>query len=430
MTDEVVVWLVRDTLRLSDNPALVVACEQAKKRGAALLPLVCLEPRRWAAQQFGLPRIGPHWARFRVESVRNLKTELEARAGTLCLVAGAPDCVISDINLKHRVGLVVTDLPLSTEERSENEKLKSKGFSVIEVVCDELYTAEQLPFEPNELPASFSKFRKMVEKKPALLPRVPLSIPELPAMARYEQPLPAQWLDLQDIKLPEACEVETVGGASHAQAHWGNYLEAEALSHYKETRNALQGALNSSHLSAWLAHGCLSPRQVWADSLQYEAQVGANASTYWLRFELLWREYFRWYARATDWTLFRRSGPENRPILGDQQATRFANWREGQTGCDIVDAAMRELSATGWISNRARQLVASHLIYEFNLDWRLGAAWFEAQLVDYDVGSNWGNWAYIAGVGADPRGGRIFNLEDQAARYDSEGAYRAKWLAI
>ena len=89
---------------------------------------------------------------------------------------------------------------------------------------------------------------------------------------------------------------------------------------------------------------------------------------------------------------------------------------------------MRELAWTGWLSNRARQLVAIYLIYDLNLDWRLGAAWFESQLVDFDVASNWGNWAYIAGVGPDPRGGRIFKVESQAERYDADQRYRTRWL--
>jgi deoxyribodipyrimidine photo-lyase len=143
----------------------------------------------------------------------------------------------------------------------------------------------------------------------------------------------------------------------------------------------------------------------------------------------LWREYFRWYARASDWTLFRRSGPNDKEVAGDHNATRFESWKTGHTNCDIVDAAMRELNQTGWMSNRARQLVASHLIYELNLDWRLGASYFESQLVDFDVASNWGNWGYIAGVGPDPRGGRIFNLNDQADRYDPDQSYRRRWLS-
>ena len=88
---------------------------------------------------------------------------------------------------------------------------------------------------------------------------------------------------------------------------------------------------------------------------------------------------------------------------------------------------MRELAATGWLSNRARQNVASYLVHELGVDWRLGAAWFEHALIDFDVASNWGNWRYVAGVGRDPRGHR-FDVLWQAARYDPDGAYVAHWL--
>ncbi|CRZ71222.1 Deoxyribodipyrimidine photolyase%2C single-strand-specific [Vibrio cholerae] len=88
---------------------------------------------------------------------------------------------------------------------------------------------------------------------------------------------------------------------------------------------------------------------------------------------------------------------------------------------------MRQLNQTGYMSNRGRQLVASCLVHELGLDWRYGAAYFETQLVDYDVGSNWGNWQYLAGVGADPRGSRQFNLEKQAHTYDPKGEFVAKW---
>jgi deoxyribodipyrimidine photo-lyase len=80
------------------------------------------------------------------------------------------------------------------------------------------------------------------------------------------------------------------------------------------------------------------------------------------------------------------------------------------------------------MSNRGRQNVASYLIDQLKLDWRLGAAYFEEQLIDYDVSSNWGNWAYLAGVGNDPRGKRVFNTEKQAKDYDADGQYRKLWL--
>ena len=79
------------------------------------------------------------------------------------------------------------------------------------------------------------------------------------------------------------------------------------------------------------------------------------------------------------------------------------------------------------MSNRGRQIAASCLIHELGLDWRYGAAFFEQQLIDYDVGSNYGNWQYIAGVGSDPRGGRQFNLANQAAQYDAGDTFTLKW---
>ena len=88
---------------------------------------------------------------------------------------------------------------------------------------------------------------------------------------------------------------------------------------------------------------------------------------------------------------------------------------------------MRELAATGYLSNRLRQVVASYLIYDLRGDWRAGAAWFESQLVDYDVYSNQANWLYIAGRGTDPRGGRRFNPIKQAQDHDADGSYRIMW---
>ena len=89
---------------------------------------------------------------------------------------------------------------------------------------------------------------------------------------------------------------------------------------------------------------------------------------------------------------------------------------------------MRQLAVTGYMSNRGRQLVASCFVNELRQDWRYGAAWFESQLLDYDVASNWGNWLYLAGVGTDPRENRQFNLQKQTEIYDPNGEFCAKWL--
>ena len=101
-------------------------------------------------------------------------------------------------------------------------------------------------------------------------------------------------------------------------------------------------------------------------------------------------------------------------------------WKKGQTGMPLVDANMRELAATGFMSNRGRQNVASYLALDLGIDWRFGADWFEHLLVDHDVSSNWGNWVAAAGL----TGGRLnkFNIFKQSKQYDEKGEYLKAWI--
>lgn len=423
-----VLWLVRDTCRIADNPAFDRAVSEAKRKRASVVALACLEPRRWQQAQFGLARSGPEWRRFRAESLMALRASLEATGGGLWLVAGNPAETIARLLETVNVVSVVTDLPLAPEEEGENADIQALGVQTLAVPTDELFDAAQIITALDQLPSSFTKFRKTIEDKHRAEPLLPIGAPMPGASPKQPWPDPKELADALAHPMGNRTEVEARGGEAAAKHLWQDYLESGALSSYKKTRNAFSGRTHSSHLSAWLAHGCISVREVWHDILVYEQSRGANESTYWLRFELLWREFFRWYARKSGASLFKREGPSRRVLEVTDDRERFDRWCQGHTGADIVDAPMRELHFTGWMSNRARQLVASYLIYEAGLDWRLGAAWFESRLVDFDVASNWGNWAYIAGVGPDPRGGRIFNLELQAERYDPDGRYRRHWL--
>jgi deoxyribodipyrimidine photo-lyase len=153
----------------------------------------------------------------------------------------------------------------------------------------------------------------------------------------------------------------------------------------------------------------------------WEAEFGSCESSYWIVFELLWRDYFHRAAQLEGASLF---GRDSLPAAN----AAFDTWRNADTGVPFIDAAMLELRRTGWISNRARQNVASFLVKDLQVDWRLGAWWFEHCLIDYDVASNWGNWRYIAGVGRDPRQDRYFNVLKQAGHYDPKGLYVAYWL--
>ncbi|MGA1207721.1 MAG: DASH family cryptochrome [Litorivicinaceae bacterium] len=425
---KLVIWLVRDTVRLEDNPALELACRTALSEQAALCPLALLEPRRWSATQWGLPRTGSAWQQFRLEGLLALQEALAARSIPLCCMACEITDALTRLQAYGQIHLVVTDVPVSMEERAENAAIRDLGLCVTEVSTDELFTEAQLPFSVAQLPIPFTRFRKVIEATSGLAPSVPSALPSQWPPGLSEAPERLEQARLTSGAGDSRQTSAFTGGSAAGQSAWREYLGAGALSHYKQTRNAFEGRHQSSGLSPWLAHGNLSVRQIWHETLSYEADQGANESTYWLRFELLWREFFRWYARRAGVALFAATGPEGRTIALGDGSMSWQQWCQGTTGEPIVDACLRELTHTGWLSNRGRQLAASACLAQCAVDWRQGAAYFESQLIDFDVASNWGNWAYIAGVGPDPRGGRIFNLADQAELYDPQGRYRARWL--
>jgi deoxyribodipyrimidine photo-lyase len=142
---------------------------------------------------------------------------------------------------------------------------------------------------------------------------------------------------------------------------------------------------------------------------------------------LLWRDYFRFLHFKFGRRLYQARGL-SKLASTPFDAVEFEQWRSGNTGESLIDAGMRELSESGYLSNRMRQIVASYWVYDMQGDWRAGAAWFESQLIDYDVYSNQGNWLYIAGRGTDPRGGRPFNVAKQTQDHDPHGTYRRLWL--
>ena len=205
---------------------------------------------------------------------------------------------------------------------------------------------------------------------------------------------------------------------------WGSHSVAK----YKETRNGMVGESYSTKFSPWLALGCISPRMIFSQIKKYEEEEVANQSTYWVLFELIWRDYFKFVCQKYGDRVFYLSGILNKHLPWSQDMDKFRAWAEGRTGVPFVDANMRELKETGWMSNRGRQNVASFLVKDLGLDWRLGAEWFESQLLDHDVCSNYGNWNYAAGIGNDPRENRKFNMVKQGMDYDGEGEFVRLWI--
>jgi len=143
---------------------------------------------------------------------------------------------------------------------------------------------------------------------------------------------------------------------------------------------------------------------------------------------LLWRDFFRLMGKKHGNRIFLKGGVQNKPLRQLKNNRELLElWINGRTGVPFIDANMRELKATGWMSNRGRQNVASFLVRDLKVNWQLGAEYFESQLIDYDPCSNWGNWNYVAGIGSDPREDRVFNILSQAKTYDPLGEYVRHW---
>ncbi len=429
MSNTIIVWF-RNDLRIRDNEALYKAVEEADH----IIPIYCIDPRLFRkTQHLGLPKTGAFRAKFLLQSLRDLQYSLRDLGGDLIVRWGKPEAIVFALAKYHNVRAVychqeATDEEIEVEEQLERN-LNNIGISLKYFWGSTLFHYDDLPFEIEELPDVFTDFRKIMERKMDIRPTfpVPPKINLLPNVDAGETPT-LQELGLQPPPKDKRAVLSFKGGETQAWLRLKHYFwESKQLSIYKETRNGLLGADYSSKFSAWLANGTISPRSIFEELKRYEAEIEENKSTYWLFFELAWRDYFRFVAMKYENDIFKKKGLKQIDLKGKQDGDLFEKWCKGQTGVPFVDANMRELTATGFMSNRGRQNVASFLVKDLGLDWRMGAEYFESKLIDYDPCSNYGNWNYVAGIGNDPRPNRYFNILTQAKRYDPNGDYVKTW---
>ena len=422
------VYLFRQDLRLEDNPAFSKACSESQ----FLIPIYCKSPENQKITKWGFPREGIHRSHFLNDSLNDLNQQLTAKGSELCLFEGKPIHVLQDLIKQLQVDAIYCEEIAAPEEQNELALIKGLGMPVHTTWQSTMIDPDELAFSVDEMPEQFTQFRIQIEKKKQLFTQpkpIPKAIPLFPEDFKQQQALkvsPSNIALSTQSSFPYWKE-SFRGGESHAKQHLHQYLQKRLPHTYKKTRNELFGEDYSSKFSPWLANGCLSPRIIMTQLKEFEAEFGANEGSYWLWFELLWRDYFRILHLKWGSALYHARGLSDAPPP-QHNPKWFEKWCAGNTGESIIDAGMRELQATGYLSNRLRQVVASYLIYDLNCDWRAGAAWFESQLIDYDVYSNQGNWLYIAGRGTDPRGGRRFNPKKQADDHDSDKAYRSLWL--
>ena len=421
------IWF-RNDLRVSDHTGLTKASKNSKR----LFGIYCFDPKLFINNKLGFPKMSAFRASFILESIKELKIELLKKNISLIVKIGEPNKVISEFIEEHNINCIYFQDEWTEEENSEERLLLNNIGSNIKL---EKYF-DQFLYHPSDVDQSFvsdvfTSFRKYCEKNLAVREMVePISsFTKDNLIDEEENNLPSlEDLGLNSFEVDSRTAFPFTGGCLSAKDRVNYYLwESKKVNFYKKTRNGLLGKDYSSKFSAWLANGCISPREIYWEIRKYENDIMKNQSTYWMIFELIWRDFFKFISLKYGNRIFKIGGILEKEYTWLHDEHQFQDWINGTTNEPFVNANMIELKSTGWMSNRGRQNVASFLSKELLIDWRWGANYFESMLIDYDVHSNYGNWMYVSGVGNDPRD-RKFNIKFQADRYDPNNKFQNLWL--
>ena len=424
------VWF-RNDLRLHDHEPFYKATLKFKD----VIPVYCFDPRQFHHTCLGFPKTDYFRAKFMIEAVTDLRNSLRKLGSDLIVRIGIPEEIIPEMAKHLKISKVYCSKEITYEEINIENKLESNlwslGIPLETFWISTLFHPSDIPFPISNVPDTFSQFRKAVESGTQVRVCYPTPLKASPLKGIPVGLIPSlSDLGLEKNQITDSrAVIDFQGGESQGLARLRAYIwDKDLLRNYKKNRNGLLGGDYSSKLSPWLALGCLSVRKVYEEITLYEKEVVKNQSTYWLVFELLWRDYFKFVAKKYGNVIFKTSGIKAQATVVEHNKDYFEKWTQGKTGVPFIDANMRELKQTGFMSNRGRQNVASFLAKDLKVNWVWGAMYFESKLIDYDVCNNWCNWAYVAGVGNDPRENRYFNILNQAKKYDKQGEYVKHWL--
>jgi len=400
-----VFWFRRD-LRLGDNPALVAACACGP-----VLPLFVLDPTLWGPA-------GPSRRAYLAASLGALDASLRASGGRLAVVSGDPARRL--VEAARAVG--ATEVHVAADhgpygarrDREVEAALAEAGVALVR-------TGSAYAVSPGRVrKADGSAYQVFTPFSRAWAEHGWRGPVEAPSGVDWRN-LDEGTTDLPRPRLPAGLELPEAGEDA-ARRRWSGFLD-DGVDGYDELRDRpdLPATSRMSHHLKW---GEIHPRTLLADLARLRS---AGARTY--RTELAWREF---YADVLD----RRPDsardylrPEYARMPYDEPDERFEAWREGRTGFPVVDAAMRQLRASGWMHNRMRMVTASFLVKDLHVEWQHGARHFLHWLVDGDLASNNHGWQWTAGCGTDAAPFfRVFNPTAQGRRFDPDGAYVRRWV--
>lgn len=424
-----ILWFGND-LRIRDNESLFNVMQE----DLPFLALYIFDETFFCSAPLGFKKIGKFRAQFLLDTVLDLNSNLTQKNILFLKKFGRTQDVFNQISGQFEIEKIFCQSEWTQEEVVLDNKIKRilpgvkwvKSYS--QLLLQPNFVAEKL----DEIPLLFTNFRQKIEKDFKIRNEFDCEHlvnrrPHLDFQIDSDD-ITLKTLGFDDFEVHQSTAFPFSGGETAAIQRLNAYLfETKNLSCYKETRNGLIGEDYSSKFSAWLANGSLSAVSIFHEIKKYESKFGSNESTYWLVFELLWRDFFKYTSMRFRDKIFLKVGILERDVQFKFDQNLVNEWINGETNSDFINANMLEIKNTGWMSNRGRQNVASYFCKILKQEWRIGAAYFEEMLIDYDVHSNYGNWMYLAGVGNDPRS-RIFNAEKQAEQYDPNHKFRNLWL--
>jgi deoxyribodipyrimidine photo-lyase len=424
MSKRILVWF-RNDLRLHDNEMLV----EAIAKSDYILPVYFFDPRQFEQTCYGTLKTGATRAQFLIDNVESLRQSFKRLGGDMLILTGKPEDFLSDLVSKYDINEVYHHREVASEETAISthveDLLWKLKVNLKHFIGHTLYNKEDLPFPIKDIPDIFTQFKKKTERdalvKPCFLTPTEINFVtaddwgEVPSLTEL---LPNEPID--SLALPSTFR----GGEAEAFMHLHEFLHTgEGMANANATVKKNEVVAN---LSAWLAVGSLSPREVYWKLKEAEANYGLKPYFGQIILGLLWRDYFRFMFKKYRNTFFKQEGfnSEVQPLPLEETAA-LNQWKTRATGHVLIDSIMNELNTTGYINNSSRILVATYLVDELKVNWVMGAAYFEEKLIDYCPASNWGNWANVAGVGNDPRLSSSFSFEKQLKAVDPKGMYSA-----
>lgn len=367
---------------------------------------------------------------FIYTAVEDFKTQLKKYSTILLHTQlGTPQTILQQYLTEYSIDEVRTEFQFSSDETRLNSWIKEycESNSIIfkQIHTQTILNTATLPIKIEDIPNTYTVFRKIVEKHNCYNTQLPKQI-----ISNAKSIKQTNLITREDLSLPKnQIHLRYIATRERALEHLKNYIfEEQHIKTYKKTRNQMLGESFSTKFSPFLNFGTLNVKEILQKINLYEKSYVSNSSTYWVKFELLWREYCKWIALKFGKKVFLKTGIMNKNVYSNFNKVYYDAFISAQTGFPLVDAGVRELITTGYMSNRARQNVSSFFVKNLHLPWLLGAQFFQRHLLDFDPCSNYLNWQYIAGCGTDSREFRYFNIYKQTNEYDKNREYISYWL--